>query len=97
MVHLVDVADELDLDLLPPPGFERQMGIADVALRLQFAEGGLILGDVGEQADLPEFLAQELVVGEAQQPVMNGLASVIRPVRASRIRMPSLAVSKSRR
>ncbi len=97
LVHLIDVADELDFDLLAALGFERQVVVADVALLLQFSVGGFVRRLVSEQADLPEFLAQELVVRVAQQSVMNGLASMIFPVSASRIRMPSLAVWNSRR
>ena len=97
VVHLIDVADELDFDLPPVFGFERQMLVADIALLLQFSESGLTRLDISEQTDLPQFLAQELLLRVAQQSLMNGLASITFPVSASRMRMPSLAVSKSRR
>ena len=60
VVHLIDVADELDLDPLAGFGFERQMVVADVAVLLQFLVGGLARLFISEQADLPQFLAQEL-------------------------------------
>ena len=67
IVLRIDVADELDFDLLPASAFEGQVFIADVALLLQFPVGGLALLDMSEQTDLPQFLAQELIVREAQQ------------------------------
>ena len=41
MVHLIDVADELDFGPLAVLGFERQVVVADIAFLLQFLVGGL--------------------------------------------------------
>ncbi len=62
LVLRIDVADELDFDLLPTSAFQGQMLVADVTLLLQFPVCGPALLDVPEQADLPQFLAQELLV-----------------------------------
>ena len=37
VIHLIDVADELDLGLLAVLGLERQVVVADVAMLLQFS------------------------------------------------------------
>src|SRR5918992_2927528 len=42
-VHLIDVADELDLDSELVLGLQRQMMIADVPFPLEFLEGSLAL------------------------------------------------------
>ena len=62
----VDVADELDFDLLPASAFQGQILVANVALLLQFTVNGAALFDVSEQANLPKFLAHELIVRVAQ-------------------------------
>ena len=67
VVLSIDVADELDFDLVPACAFQRQILVADVALLLQFPVNGAALFDVSEQANLPKFLAQELIVRVAQQ------------------------------
>jgi hypothetical protein len=47
-VHLIGVADELDLDLELVPGSQRQMVVADVPFPLELLEGPLALLDVSE-------------------------------------------------
>ena len=67
MVLRIDVADELDFDLLPASAFQRQVFVADVALLL--AVPGKRPGSprcLGTGRS-PKFLAQELIVRVAQQ------------------------------
>src|SRR5512133_1391878 len=43
VIHLVDVADKLDFDPLSLLGFERQIFVADITLRLQLTKSDLTL------------------------------------------------------
>ena len=64
---LVDIADEFDFDLVPASAFQGEMLVANVAPFLQFAIGRAALVNVAKKSDLPQLLAQELVVRVAQQ------------------------------
>src|SRR4030095_808100 len=60
LIHLVDVADKFDDDPLSLLGFERQLFLPNITLRLQPPESGPALYLISEETDLPEFLADEL-------------------------------------
>ncbi len=66
VIHLVDVADELDLHAAAVPILERQVVIANVTAVLKLAEGALARAFVLEQTDLPQLLAVQLVPRVAQ-------------------------------
>src|SRR4030095_7109448 len=66
LIHLVDVADKFDVDPLSLLGFERQIFVANITLRLQLTESGLALCLMSEEPDLPEFLADEFLLRIAQ-------------------------------
>jgi hypothetical protein len=67
LIHLVDVADKFDIDPLSLLGFERQIFVANIPLRLQRTESGSALCLISEETDLPEFLADEFFLGIAQK------------------------------
>ena len=97
VVYRIDVADELDFDPPPIGGFQRLVFVADVVLLLQFRKVGLVGEDILEKAQFPDPLSEELFVEKPNSSIKNGLTSTTIPVSASRIKMPSLADSKSRR
>src|SRR5579862_8134984 len=66
-IDLVCVADELDLGTGPSLGFEREILITDVAIRVQPFERRFALVDVVEQTDLPKLLPDELLERVAEQ------------------------------
>ncbi len=72
-VRAVGVADELHLHVGAAARLERQVLVADVAGLPQLPEGRLAGSDVIEQADLPEFLAQQLVVAVPEQRLDEGI------------------------
>ena len=67
VIPLIDVADEFNLGWLTAFGFERQVVVADVAVPLQFSKRGFVGGGVAKQANLPQFLADELVCRVTRQ------------------------------
>ncbi len=67
IVHQIDIADELDFDLPPICGLQRQVLIADILLRLQFREFRLVGGDVFEETQLPDVMLQKRFTADAQQ------------------------------
>jgi hypothetical protein len=73
MIHLIDVADKFNFNLLPGFRFERQVFVADVAFVLQFSEGGLVLLSISEHTYLPELLAYYLSVRVAQHLLNEGI------------------------
>src|SRR4029450_9323933 len=66
LIHLVDVADKFDFDPLSLLGFERQIFVANITLRLQLTESGLALCLISEESNLPEFLADKFLLRIAQ-------------------------------
>ena len=45
----IDVADKFNGDVVPIPGFERQVIIADISMRLQSLQHGLVRLDIDER------------------------------------------------
>src|SRR6185503_9454253 len=80
LIHLVDVADKFDVDPLSLLGFERQIFVANITLRLQLTESGPALCLISEETDLPEFLAHEFFLGIASRSYLapNALAVCVR-------------------
>src|SRR4030095_14045986 len=66
LIHLVNVAYKFDFDPLSLLGFERQIFIANITLRLQLTESDPTLCLISEKSDLPEFLADEFFLRIAQ-------------------------------
>ena len=66
-IHLINAADKLDLGRLALPRLERQVVVADVALRVQFLVRHLARRLVPEEAELPQFLADDLLVRVLEQ------------------------------
>ncbi len=79
VAHRVEVADELDLHLLPALGPQGEVLVADVALRQELPVGGQARLLVVEQADLPELLAQEVLELVAEQPAHERVSLDDRP------------------
>src|SRR5580765_1619280 len=67
LIHLVNVADELDLYSLPALGCERQVIVADIAFLLQLFERHSAGCNILEEANLPQFLAHQLVLPVPQR------------------------------
>src|ERR1043166_5983202 len=63
----VTVTHELHLPRLASFGFERQILVADKALRLQFQKSRLVGSFVAQQADFPKLLAHKLPAGVAEE------------------------------
>ena len=60
IVLFVDVADEFDGDVAAIAVLQGEIFVADGAGFEQLEHGGFVFGDVGEDADFPEFLADEI-------------------------------------
>jgi hypothetical protein len=69
----VGVADELDVHRAACLVSSGQVFVTDVALLLQRSECGSIGIDVGEHADLPELLAQEIGARATKQLLHEGI------------------------
>src|SRR5688500_19470306 len=67
LIHLLDVDHKFHVDPLSLLGLERQIFIANIALRLQLTESGPAFCLISKETDLPEFLADEFFLRITQQ------------------------------